>query len=160
VIRSLSKNLSAEERKSQLIIKTDVDIVFSDKLIDYLEDAVTVGNGVVSLCANIQNESNVASHSKRWHKTIKRIDGRGACFAMILEDWYTLHGYDERIEGWGADDDEMWKRANLKLNMLESNEYPLFHINHAVRKGSASFPIKSAENLSCSDWNSEHWGIA
>lgn len=154
----MSQSVSEQERKNNLIVKTDVDIIFSESLLGYLENAVTVGNGVVSLCANIQSDSSVNLYTRRWHRVVKRIGGRGACFAMNMEDWCALNGYDERIEGWGADDDEMWKRACSKINMIESTEYPLFHVNHPVRKGSETFPIKSKENLEYSGWNSEYWG--
>ena len=147
--------------EEDIIIKTDPDIKFSRNVLDFVKSSVKYKNGLVCICANKakveQAQDNV------WKNSVKRTKGRGACFAMTKKDWYDLNGYDERLDGWGGDDEELWRRASKKINMKQDWTYPLYHINHPNRKGVKEFfPINSKKNMSIAkknDWKSDSWGI-
>jgi predicted glycosyltransferase involved in capsule biosynthesis len=52
----------------------------------------------------------------------------------MMDDWVSLCGYNEKIWGWGGDDNDMWNRARKKFRMSENSLYPLYHINHDKRR--------------------------
>jgi len=144
---------------NEIIIKTDPDIVFSDLVLKHIADRVKMNKGMVCICANI-DEMHLATAPK-WSSMTKRMTGKGACFVMTKADWFSMHGYDERIEGWGGDDDEMFYRASQRISMSEDASSPLFHVNHPQRKNvQANFPRRSPINrtmIKSNNWSSERW---
>ena len=151
-------------RGDGIIVKTDIDIEFSLALIEQIRSIVKPGYGVIGICANIsQPIMNEGSRVRCWPKSNKRRKGRGACFAMAREDWYTLNGYNERIKGWGADDWDMMTRAFKAIKMKESVECPIYHIKHPNRKATKKFPERNKSNAMLSRkmrWSYEEWGEA
>ena len=164
---SIGKSVNFGIKKSigKIIIKTDPDIVFTKECIDLVLKTVKPGIGLICLCAETLTPFNLPP-LEIWKKMNKRHSGYGACFAMHKDDWFALKGYDERICGWGADDTELHIRARKKVQLSISNEMPLYHISHQIRRGSKDFPFKSKENLelfqkfhsSGNEWNDENWG--
>jgi len=148
--------------EKEIIIKTDPDIVFSKEVLNHISKNLTIGSGMVCICANIANPELVEFST--WSNMAKRRGGRGACFAMTKADWFKLNGYDERIEGWGGDDDEMFHRASKQVKITQDDEYPLFHVNHPERKNKFSnFPYNfyvNREIIKLLDWSSPNWGQA
>lgn len=147
---------------NDIIIKTDPDIKFSRGILDYIKFYVKPQKGYIGICANKAKVEHALD--KVWATSAKRKAGRGACFAMTKKDWHDLNGYDERLEGWGADDNEMWRRASSRINIVQDWTYPLYHINHANRKGVLEyFPQNSKKNVKISrniDWKNENWGTS
>jgi hypothetical protein len=144
-----------------IIIKTDPDIVFSEELVQRLIAEVKPGLGIVSMCSEIGKFESISK--VQWSRAKILRNGRGGCFAMSKHDWVSMNGYDERIKGWGADDEEMWRRAMRNIKMIQTQEHPLYHIKHPVRKDNKFFPKLSKRNLAfCKtlDWKSETWGEA
>jgi len=123
-------NRAIRTSECNVVVKTDVDIVFSLELIQYLWTFVSPGTGVVAKCSNIDLDR---LGTVEWCNTQIRSAGRGACFALFRSDWERLYGYDERFIGWGGDDDDMYRRASRALKMIQTAQYPLWHINHPKR---------------------------
>ena len=144
-----------------IVVKTDVDILFSSELLEQIKEKVNDGQGLIAICVDIDKpEYATRLDWNRLPKTSRR-EGRGACFAMTRHDWFRLKGYDERITGWGADDEEMWRRASKVINMIQTDRFPIYHIRHNERKGLSHFPVRSEQNLKFAekqDWNMENWG--
>jgi hypothetical protein len=140
-----------------LVIKSDPDIFFSKAVLKHVVDSVSKGNGMVCHCSNIDSVESAVKDSN-WVRRTKRHRGRGACFAMMKSDWESLCGYNEKIWGWGGDDNDMWTRATRKIKMVENSEFPLYHINHEKRKGSEFFPTRGNSNLKVGSWNNPNWG--
>jgi len=142
-----------------IVAKTDIDIIWSRELIQRLHKAVVAGEkGYIGICVDIGGPDGANNYAKRR----KRRRGRGACLALHVDDWHAICGYDERIQGWGGDDEDCWKRACHKVEMLEEWTCPLYHIRHSQRKGSADFPILSSRNLRIArknNWSNPDWGI-
>jgi len=148
-----------------IIAKTDLDIVFSSSSVGALTKVVCEGRGLALICANVRQPPITENKMMAiWPRVTKRVRGKGACFAMAKSDWYKLKGYNEEIHGWGADDNDMWERARKALSMKLSHAYPIFHVNHKLRKGKrADFPILSKRNLGIMKkrhWNNDKWGEA
>lgn len=149
------------KRAEGIVIKTDLDIIFSEQIIKHIKRVVKNNYAFIGLCANIDNLSEI--NDKDWQHFEKRFWGWGACFAMTRHDWGMLHGYNEKIWGWGDDDHEMVARLRDKLGLSLCSYYPLFHMNHKIRKSSepnSFFPIRKDENsqLISTDWYEDEWG--
>lgn len=61
-------------------------------------------------------------------------DCRGSCNYMSRENWLKMGGWDERLYGWGADDDVLHLRtAQFCIERRPINGIPLMHIEHPPR---------------------------
>lgn len=153
-------NAGLRSSEARVVVKTDIDIAFSHQLINYLWKTVLPGTAVIAKCANID-----ADEDAEWGTKPIRVAGRGACFAMCQSDWHRLRGYNEHFEGWSADDDDLFKRASEALEVIQTAEYPLWHINHPKRID-ARFPNRRDHNLAImrsETWqeteDSKNWGL-
>ena len=142
-----------------IVAKTDVDIIWSSELIRRVREVVVPREtGYIGICADIK----APAAASNFAKLTKRRRGRGACLALHIDDWHAVCGYNERIQGWGADDEDCWRRAGKNVKMIEEWTCPLYHVRHPVRKGGADFPILSSRNLVISRkqrWSDPEWGI-
>lgn len=141
-----------------IVAKTDIDIIWSKELIQRLREVIVAGEtGYIGICANIGKPEG----AKNYEKLTKRLRGRGACFALHIDDWHAICGYDERIQGWGGDDEDCWRRARTHVKMVEEWKCPLYHMRHAIRAGRETFPILSKRNMKISgkrNWSNQEWG--
>ena len=169
-IFSIGKTINFGIRNTQntpnrIIIKTDIDIVFTNSVLNYVLYNVNNNIGMVALPAYIERnfDINTLENPGYWNRQRKVTDARGACFALTREDWFNLNGYDERIEGWGGDDTEMWFRANKKLKFMKvTTHHPIYHIEHPIRINQNGFIFNSGRNVEIGknmDWKSERWGM-
>jgi len=152
-------NYGIRRASGEIIVKTDVDIVFSREILRLVGTHVRPGRGMVGICANLKNAT--WAPKTDWNRARKRHRGRGACFAMHRDDWLSLRGYNEVITGWGADDNDMWLRASRTIKMAESRECPIYHVAHPSRKNAETFPDWGKKNLKISRQgcrNPENWG--
>ena len=71
--------------------------------------------------------------------------GRGGWLAASPETWYNLGGWDERLEGWGYEDNALYRRAaELGIPFIEYRMQELVHHDHAVRVGN---PYRRDRNM-------------
>lgn len=163
--RTINYGIRSITTNNCIIVKTDIDIIFSIPSIRLLKTKVTNGNGLVSLCSDIDSQNRIKSLNNRWVSLPKDPEAKGACFALTKHDWHLLKGYDERIEGWGGDDNEMWMRASKRLRMSVNSSAPVYHIRHRTRLTSGKnsyFSRNSDKNMTVTkrlDWKSNSWGV-
>ena len=75
-----------------------------------------------------------------------RTAGRGSWVAMTTADWFSVGGYDERLVGWGGDDDILFERiARAGVELVASTAWPLVHVHHQAR--GKVYPNGNAANL-------------
>ena len=151
------------KRAEGIVIKTDLDIIFSNPVIQHISKVVRNSYAFIGICSNIDNLIEVQEES--WESLPKRFWGWGACFAMTRDDWGEFRGYNEKIWGWGDDDIEIAQRVQSKSCLSICSYYPLFHMNHKSRKSTDSssfYPIRKEENsqLISTEWNEQEWGEA
>ena len=156
-------NYGIRRATTDVVVKGDIDIVYSAEVLQAVLSTVTMATGFVGICANVQMPRFCRPRS--WKQAEKRRTGMGACFALHRTSWSTLCGYNERIFGWGADDNDMYQRAKVMFHVVVSDEHPLWHVNHPERKSpvpGAFFEFRSAKNLSESrqPWYDIAWGEA
>jgi len=159
-------NRGIRSSNATVIAKTDIDIVFSLQLIEHIWGHVVAGTGVIGTCANVDLPTGADLGNLDWATMPKRVQGRGACFAMHRRDWDQLRGYDERFLGFGADDDDLSRRAHQMIYVVQTMAHKLLHINHP-RRIDARFPNCGRKNLQIVEergpWHeqpeSENWGL-
>jgi hypothetical protein len=164
---SLPKTLNYGIRRvsDDIIVKTDIDIVFSDKIILYLLETIKSGVGVSALYGRVRSFESISDVVNNWDVIKKHTNGNGACFALHKDDWYGLCGYNENLYGWGYDDTDMYSRARKRLKMIRTSSYPLYHIEHPRRssnKDGAFFKSNNDLNRKIANavvWNGDGWGI-
>lgn len=162
---SLAKtsNYGIRRAVGEIIVKTDPDIVFSPAVLAYILDIVRPKKSLVCYCALLRRAEWLKS--AKWKAVKPSVYGYGACFAMHRDDWKRFCGYDERLDGWGAEDWEIAQRVDRAGQLARSAAHPLYHVGHAFRKGTPVFPNNAAANTAASkarghDWAHEDWGLA
>lgn len=163
---ALSKTINYAIKRAEtegIIIKTDVDIYFTTEVLKYIKSTVKYKQALICKCANRNGLEN--AKTAKWENCNKRTKGRGACFAMTKQDWFDFKGYNEKIIGWGGEDCEMYRRVSSRINLKESIEKPLYHINHPDRRNNSNgwWFVNSSTNLKIGkpmDWGNDDWGEA
>ena len=163
---ALSRTINYGIRKIQddcIIIKTDVDIYFTDDVLRHIKDVVEYNRAMVCICSNMGRYEDALTAN--WDLCVKRKAGRGACFAMTRRDWFEFKGYNEDIVGWGGEDFEMYRRVSSRIKLVESWEKPLYHINHSDRRNNNDkyWFVNSKKNVKIGkpmNWNRDEWGLA
>ena len=152
-----------ENSPHHIIIKTDIDILFSNSILNHIIRTVDDDYGLVCLSSSIPSWNNIELNNMSfWKRKPKDPEGKGACFALTRNDWFKLKGYDERLEGWGGDDTEMWQRSKKRLRNIKTDAmFPLYHVKHPRRINTTDFIFNSERNMKvCAklDWNNNNWG--
>jgi len=136
-------NYGVRRSDAEIVVKTDVDIRFTDEPLSHLS-GVRRGHAVVGLCVYLK-ESLIPVMD--WHLLKVKDRHFGAMLAMHRSDWYKLGGYNENIRGWGADDEDMVARIQKAMSVFIGDVGPLYHANHQDRKGTALWPNRWPTNM-------------
>jgi hypothetical protein len=139
-------------KEESIIIKTDIDILFTSKILTQIKEKVRNGAGFAAICAQLGDPSKLGSTCAQWKNLRKIDDGFGACFALMKSDWVKLNGYNENLFGWGAEDVDMRIRASKDLFLEISDEYEIFHLQHKTRTspGNKFYFKRNIQNLALS----------
>jgi len=144
-----------------IIIKSDIDILFSSNSLKNIKENVKPNHGLVSLCSHISENQISTLQTIDWASLEKDKGGKGAAFAMTVSDWIRLYGYNENLKGWGHDDTDLWHRAIKHLSVKIESKHPIFHIKHTPRKND-KFPNKAHDNEQIMKsgvvWDDKEWG--
>lgn len=148
-----------------LVVKADVDMVFSRLILSHIRSAVSRGTAFVGVCAYVDTVEE--TDPDLWAEQEKMFWAWGGCFAMLDEDWNRVSGYNEELWGHGGDDRDMVLRVSRAMNIELSSRFPLHHINHdprRVRVSDAFFEDRGEINREIigwqgTDWSSPDWGL-
>jgi hypothetical protein len=165
--KTVNYGIRAVQDTSAIIVKTDIDIMFTSNIFNYLRDEVSLGHARICLCSHVSKQQPSMTLEK-WEGLDKDKGGLGACFAMHRGDWHKACGYSEDIFGWGHDDTELCRRLEKtdSIDLHSNSDYILLHINHARRatpKVGSFFQDRATGNLPLannSKWTNPNWGRA
>lgn len=152
------RKVGESSKETDIIIKTDIDIVFTQEVLDYLEESVKVCEPVIVKCGGIMAPCEM---KEDWGKVRVRHYGYGACVAATKYDWYRIHGYDERMVGYGVDDDDLKDRLNEVGRLSFVQDLRLYHLNHPPRD--ETFVRNQEFNKKIwkgSTWSNSQWGLS
>jgi organic radical activating enzyme len=139
IARCKNRGILALKDHCRVIVCTDVDMLVPPGLVDHTTTRVENGKCVWALCRNVDFRQAAPRRWDEWLRLPLRRTGRGSWVAMTIDDWCKTGGWDERLEGWGGDDDVLaLRRAEAGIVDLPATGYPLVHVNHPPRDGHAS----------------------
>lgn len=143
---SRAKNIGIKSAQGEVILCTNADIIFSSDVIKKLIQQLTSNSKrclyqlrrhdlkeeVIPLLSGFKN--GVYKFQSNQYE-IGPDSAYGDFQAMTKENWFKLHGYDERMTGWGYMDIDLYRRAKrlgIQRNWLSEKTYKLFHQYHPL----------------------------
>lgn len=134
------------ENGADVVIKTDIDCMLTPALLRAAA-AITPETG---LCP-IQDETHGGRNSR-------------SCGTLALhrDVWMRIHGYDERMEGYGREDGDAMDRARAAGCRVTRPKGMVIHFSHLSRVNPETYPRRRAENIAISrrhDWQDPQWGL-
>ena len=165
-----------------MVAVMDIDIILERRVLQHTVRYLKHDNQVVVCSVRDLDEDLEISPlnlNNEWRKllnfsTMRKV-GLGAYMAANRDWWFRVRGYDERMKGWGADDDDIRTRAELdgmnlvrleKKGVGHSRIYHQPHEKHQLIKelGKDEFYRLRRDNIKFWDdrrvvKNDENWGL-
>jgi len=117
------------------IICLDVDCLVPPGLIDFAAQNIRDGQAVWAVVRDIPEFDGRYSW-QQWMQAPLRHYGTGGFIGMTTADWCRVGGWDERLTGWGGEDNILKKRRQeLGINTLKLTDWPLVHVAHQPYPG-------------------------
>lgn len=133
--RALNDGVRRLLKRCKIIVCTDIDMLVPPSLIDYTVANVKPMNDLWVVCRDITEKEIYPRRWEEWLKRSCRLSGFGSWNAMLAEDWIRSGGWDERLTGWGGEDDVFKKRRTARgIHTVVCDIFPLMHIIHASRQ--------------------------
>jgi hypothetical protein len=114
---------------SLIVVKADVDTIFTKQVIDNIRVSVSNGNSVVYHYHNIDDSDMTCCTQNEWELRDRCKTDR-ICIAMYRKDWYLFRGYDDKIIDRCCDrDEEFLIKIKNKIHVKETNMFPLYRVS-------------------------------
>lgn len=181
--RAAALNLGIRQAaRGDYLLTTDADILFAPKTIETVLATAAAANhpkGVYALvqCRDLPEHLPVPSlQDLPWKRmeeesTLRPQWGMGGCACFSRSFIEEVRGYDERLEWWGGEDNDLGRRAQhfgLDVRWVEHPDARIYHIAHEraldVNKGDKAFHAVWARNREIAKSgrpvyrNFSHWG--
>lgn len=130
-----NRGIRALMTQCKIIACTDIDMLIPPGLVSYSAAHVEDGTALWAVCRNIDGQDALRGDWRKWQQYPLRWTGTGSWIAMTVADWCKTGGWDERLTGWGAEDDvlaERRKMAGIRDHVVTN--FSLMHVNHAPRQ--------------------------
>lgn len=132
--RCLNRAIRVALRTHDVIVCTDIDMLVPPGLIAHTAEHVRSGYCVWAVARNISPHDIEPRRWTEWLDLPLRWSGKGSWSAMTADDWRKTGGWDERLTGWGGEDDAFFeRRERLGIKTLQVTQFPLMHVNHEPR---------------------------
>jgi glycosyltransferase involved in cell wall biosynthesis len=135
--RGWAFNVGAKLARTEFILLHDNDLVVPE---DYLDQITPyVKNAHAAVCwgkisyLTAESTSEFPNGKKRSIRTITNEGIHGGSTLVRREFYYEIGGFDERFEGWGAEDDAFYEKARKLGRLIRANPNTgpwLFHLYH------------------------------
>lgn len=154
--RSLANNIGIRRAEAKYVATLDVDAMLDPRVMEFIiklhqgyeerDKKAIIGSQVYHLPDDLDLEDLDLPRSadgNRNNYELLRIKGKmlrpgfGVMLCAASEWWHRVRGFDERIKGWGAGDNDLWDRAKrdgLSHNLLNTNPFPQINIYHQWHK--------------------------
>lgn len=122
----------------KVIVCTDIDMLIPRSLVSYTLAKVKPRTCLWVVSRNVAEANIYPRQWEEWMKLPLRLSGFGSWNAMLKEDWMNSGGWDERLTGWGGEDDVFKKRRTQRgIHTEVVRKFPLVHVNHEPRQNKA-----------------------
>ena len=148
--RSKALNYGIRHAQGDYLFCTDVDMIFSPQFIRNLMDRMDQKHIVFSKCQDLPETVPMQTRHKDefdWlvgQTTTRSTQGTGACQCAHRSFFYHAHGYDEKFQHWGAEDDDFKNRA-FRFGLIPvwmPTSSPMLHQWHPTTRTSHTFQQK------------------
>lgn len=177
--KCILNNVGIQNSKTEYIMTTDADMLFGKEFIEKVCENLSENSFIESRTTYIPTGTmwkiykkeidflGVTGKYQKFGRTKKRATC-GGCQVTSYKNWEKLKGYNESMVGWGSEDQELLKRAELlglKVIWLgEKENCILFHQAHPKEdiKEDLRWQEKNKvilENCHSFEVNSKGWGI-
>ena len=120
--------------KCRVIVCVDIDMLVPPGLAEYTLENVQDGEALWAKCRNLRSDQAKTLDWKGWMNLPVRECGMGSWVAMTTADWLRVGGWDERLTGYGGEDDTLVLRREEKgIKTKTTRAFPLMHVNHQDR---------------------------
>jgi hypothetical protein len=144
---SLARNVGGRRTTRRVIGFIDADLVLDPETFEVVLDMVP--DKCKAACVHVyrMDQNPASSIYGQLRKNVFRANlkrgrfdraGKGGCFFIEGTLFRQLRGFDERIWGWGAEDDDMWRRlanARIQVAHLMTEDIFAMHQYHDHRAG-------------------------
>lgn len=137
---SISRNLGIRRAKGTYIATTDVDCILQPNVVSNILDLHKQHPRcfIASLLCSIPKMNLEEIGLPRDYDNLSRLckyqrSGYGGLMSAPRDWWFKVRGFDERMKGWGAEDDDIWRRAindGMKTLTLERLKIPGTRVFH------------------------------
>lgn len=133
--RALNDGIRKLLKVCKVIICTDIDMLVPPSLVDYSVANIKPRTNLWVVCRDIAEKDIYPRRWEEWLKLDCRLSGFGSWNAMLAEDWIRSGGWDERLTGWGGEDDVFKKRRTERgIHTVVCDIFPLMHVSHRARQ--------------------------
>lgn len=133
--RALNDGVRELIEHCRVVVCTDIDMLVPPSLVDYTVANIKPMNNLWVVCRDIDERDIYPRRWEEWMKLPCRPSGYGSWNTMLAEDWIRSGGWDERLTGWGGEDDVFkHRRTQQGIHTVVCEMFPLMHIVHAPRQ--------------------------
>jgi glycosyltransferase involved in cell wall biosynthesis len=171
--RSKALNYGIRNADGEWVFCTDVDMIFSPNFVGTIIEKIQNHSKafVISRCHDLPEELPLSLWQKddflmlSQKSELRNTQGTGACQVARKQFFYDIHGYDEGFEFWGAEDDDLRKRAR-RYGLIEISISPqasMLHQWHPTSKNDRPWRKRlNAWRYYLTNWkiikNKKNWG--
>jgi len=182
---SIARNMGIRRATGKIVVTVDSDLIFEPNVLSTIvEQHEKLENPfVVSTVCNIYE--NVSLKKIRLpddyikFRNCRQRPGKGGVMSAPRNWWHKVRGFDERMRGWGAEDDDMWARAErderdlFNIQSLKLPHIKVYHQWHSIpflirTKQMSKEKYKELWRINKSIWkdnktiirNDENWGLS
>ena len=146
--RALNDGIKKLLDQCKIVVCTDIDMLIPPGLVNYTVYVVKPMNCLWGVSRNINPDKITPRRWRDWLQLPLRNSGYGSWNAMLKEDWLLSGGWDERLTGWGGEDDLFKKRRTQRgIHTMICDTFPLMHINHPSRQDKEVVQEDSQHNM-------------
>jgi len=140
---SIARNIGIRRATGEIVVTVDADLILEqDVLNTIVKQYEEIENAfVVSCVCNLRKKINLRKirlpiDYDKFRGKCKPRWGIGGLMSAPREWWYKVRGFEERMKGWGVEDDDMNRRANrdgretLNIQNLELHNIKIYHQWH------------------------------
>lgn len=114
---SIARNIGIRRATGKIIVTVDADLILESNVLSMImEQHGKIENSfIVSTVCDLHESVNLENicfpdDYEKFKTCVPRI-GFGGVMSASREWWHKVRAFDERMVGWGAEDNDMWRRA-------------------------------------------------
>jgi len=142
---SIARNIGIRRAKASYIMTLDADIILEQNVFLATMEILNKQHRTLLISRvrnlhqiNLQEINLPMDYDKLSENCFPMRPGCGGLMCAHRHLWYNLRGFDERMKGWGAEDDDFrgraakhgWVQKDLQNHVFEKGKTKVFHQHH------------------------------